>query len=77
MKPQTEKVFRFMREHGKITSLDAYELLGCHRLAARIFEIREAGYSVKKETKTAKNRFNEVVSFTEYTLTDQQEEIKC
>jgi hypothetical protein len=71
MKPQTEKVLRFMQQHGSVTSLDAFELLGCHRLAARIFEIREAGYPVKKESKTGKNRFGETVCYTEYTLQEE------
>lgn len=57
-----------MQEHGSVTSLDAFELLGCHRLAARIFEIREEGYNVKKESKTGKNRFGETVCYTEYRL---------
>lgn len=68
MKPQTKKVLQFMQEHGSITSFDAYERLGCHRLAARIHEIREAGYGVKCETKTGKNRFGETVCFTNYSL---------
>lgn len=57
-----------MQDHGSITSFDAYELLGCHRLAARIHEIREEGYDVKGETKTGKNRFGETVCFTNYSL---------
>lgn len=60
-----------MREHGSVTSLDAYELLGCHRLAARIFEIRKEGYEVKKETKTGKNRHGEPVCYTEYRLQEK------
>ena len=60
-----------MREHGSVTSLDAFELLGCHRLAARIFEIQEEGYNVKKETKTGKNRFGQPVCYTEYTLQEE------
>ena len=68
LKPQTRKVLQFMQEHGSITSFDAYERLGCHRLAARIHEIREAGYGVKCETKTGKNRFGEMVCFTNYSL---------
>lgn len=68
MKPQTEKVLKFMQANGGITSLDAFEQLGCHRLAARIFEIQEAGYPVKKENKTGKNRYGQTVNFTQYTL---------
>ena len=64
MKPQTKNVLRFMCEHGSVTSLEAFELLGCHRLAARIFEIQEAGYELKKETKTGKNRFGQPVCYT-------------
>ena len=48
MKPQTKMVLRHLREHGSITSREALRAYGCDRLAARVWEVRQAGYRVEK-----------------------------
>lgn len=56
MKPGTLDVLELLRNRGKagVTSLEALTALGCFRLGARIWELREAGYDVRSETvKTA------------------------
>jgi Helix-turn-helix domain len=37
---QTEQVLDYLRAHGSISSLEAFTELHCHRLAARVKEIR-------------------------------------
>ena len=46
---QEELVLDYLRKHGSITQLDAYEKLGiiCTRLSARIFVLRKAGYDIE------------------------------
>ena len=51
-----------------ITPAEAYEKLGVMRLSARIYDLRNQGYSISMELKTAKNRFGAVVTFAEYRL---------
>lgn len=36
---QCEQILKYVREHGKITPLDALNYIGCFRLGARIPEI--------------------------------------
>lgn len=45
---QEEKVLKFIREHGSITSLQAFRQLGITRLSAKIFNLRER-YAIKDE----------------------------
>ena len=53
---------------GPITPAEAYEKLGVMRLSARIYDLRNQGYPISMELKTAKNRFGAVVTFAEYRL---------
>lgn len=71
MKPQTRRVFDYMKLHGSITPKQAEEDLGCMRLAARIAEIKEEGYPVKAEIVTAKNRHGDKIRFARYTYEQQ------
>lgn len=50
LKPQTRKVLDFLREHpAGITPLMALSEVGTYRLAARVAELRAAGYPVKTD----------------------------
>lgn len=69
---QCDRILRHLREIGPITQADAYREYGCQRLAARIADLREQGYPIRKETKTSKNRYNESVSFAEYHLEEEK-----
>lgn len=42
---QRDKIVEFMKEHDGITQKDAITF-GCYRLAARIFDLRKAGYII-------------------------------
>lgn len=47
---QEELILRYLREHGSMTQLDAYEhLYGtvCTRLSGRILDLRRAGYDIE------------------------------
>lgn len=66
MKPQTQMVLDYIREHGSITPREAEDEIGCMRLAARIAEIRGEGHAIRKEIVTRKNRYGEKVRFARY-----------
>ena len=68
---QCERILRHLQEVGPITQADAYREYGCQRLAARIADLRKKGNKIRKETKTAKNRYDESVSFAEYHLEEE------
>lgn len=65
---QCELVLEYMRKHGSITSRQAVNELGVHRLAARISDLRRRGYFIRRIMVTAKNRYGKRVSFAEYRL---------
>lgn len=44
------------------------------RLAARIGELKEAGYAIGKRTKLGKNRYGKPVSYAEYYLEGNDEQ---
>ncbi len=60
MKPQTIKVLRALQERP-LTPLEALRDLGVGRLAARVQELREAGYPVVTERVAVPTRDGEAV----------------
>ena len=73
MTPQREQVLKYMEDFGSITPLQAVADLGIYRLAARISDLKKAGYKITKRMMKAKNRYGKTVRFAEYRL----EEEKC
>lgn len=65
---QTQQILNYMQEHGYITSMDAFTKLKCTRLAARISELRQAGYGIKTYRINKKFADGEVRSYAAYTL---------
>lgn len=49
MDKQSRDVLRLLRQHKKagITALEAMISLNCYRLAARIYDLRAAGYTIE------------------------------
>ena len=67
-KTQSERVLAYMKEFGSITQFEAFQDLGCSRLAARISDLKEQGIPIKSEMITVKNRFGENCSVKQYSL---------
>ena len=65
---QCDKVLRHLRDHGYSTSLEAINEYGILRLAARIGELREKGIPIASMWTTGKNRYEEPVNYSVYTL---------
>ena len=63
-----ERVLDYLHQNGSITSLDAFREIGCTRLSAVIFNLKEDGYEFSTEFETKKNRWGDKVSFARYTL---------
>lgn len=43
------KVSLYLEKHGSITPIEALTVLGVHRLAPRIMELRRSGFPIKTE----------------------------
>ena len=49
LQTQNSRILKALQAGDKLTPLAALKRFGSFRLGARIFEIREAGYNVKRE----------------------------
>ena len=65
---QKMKVLRFLQDDGSITPLDALREFGILRLAARIWELRKAGYNIIKVMEKSVNRYGDTVRYARYSL---------
>ena len=68
---QAEMILDYLQTHQTITQAEAVRLFGCYRLSARIYEIREMGFDIRKTTQEAVNRFGDKVRFAGYWLNDK------
>jgi predicted ArsR family transcriptional regulator len=64
---QKQEILVHLKKHGEITPLDALKEFGCFRLAARIHELRKAGYKITN--KTEKNILGKTI--TSYVLSEE------
>ena len=53
---QTQRILRYMEEHGSISQKEAIEL-GCYRLSARIHDLKREGHSITMERKGFRNEY--------------------
>lgn len=65
---QNEKILWYLNEYGRITTLSAFNDLGCTRLSARIKDLRDDGHEITTKIIEAKNRFGEKCRVAEYRL---------
>ena len=67
-----ERVLRYLREEGSITSWRAIAEFGLTRLSSTIHRLRKSGYPIETEMATGKNRYNETIVYAKYTLHEQK-----
>lgn len=65
---QCELVLRHLKNNGSITTYEAFTEYGITRLASRICDLKQDGYSIRKTFETEKNRYGEAVTFCRYSL---------
>ncbi len=66
---QAKMILSYMQEGNRITPLEAIELFGCTRLAARISDIeKKLGRAPQRESVQVKNRHGKLVRVTQYWL---------
>lgn len=68
IKSQTEAIKRHLIRRKKISSWKAFELYGCTRLSAHIYNLRKEGWAIRSFKITKKNRYGNPVNFVEYHL---------
>ncbi len=70
---QCERLLAHLEHYGRIDPLQAWAELGIYRLGARCWDLKQAGYPVKKRMIVVGNRFGEDCHVAEYYL-DQGEQ---
>ena len=70
---QKQRIIRHLKDKGSITALQAMKEYGIMRLTSRICELKDEGYNIKSEFVSSKNRYNESVSYSKYTLANKIE----
>ena len=63
---QVERVLDYLQAGKKLTCLNAFNELGITQVAARIYELKEAGHNVLSRRIKVTNRYNEKCSVSEY-----------
>lgn len=66
MKGSKVRILEHFAKHGTLTSMEAFQLYGITRLAARISELREKGYDIRTVMVESTNRYDETVRFANY-----------
>lgn len=70
---QCNKIVDYMNCHGSITQAEAASSIGCYRLAARIFDLKEKGYSINKIMCVKKNDEGNTVQFAKYSIIKEED----
>ena len=65
---QKQRIIRHLKDKGSITALEAMKEYGIMRLTSRVCELKDEGYNIRSEFVSSKNRYNESVSFSKYSL---------
>lgn len=69
---QCEKVLRHLKDHGSITSFEAFNEYGILRLASRINDLRAQGIAIVSEMASGKNRYGETTHYSIYRLAEKE-----
>ena len=71
---QTKLVLQHLKEHGSITSYEAFKLYGVTRLSAKIYELRHKnGYSISSSLETVNTRLGHHATIAVYKLEKERE----
>ena len=64
----SEMILVYIEQHGSITPMEAIEELGCMRLGARIYDLKQHGYSIVAEREDGLNRRGEKCHWARYRM---------
>ncbi len=53
---QTQKIYEYLKTGKRLTAIEALKMFGCFRLAARIADLRNQGYTIWTDYVTVNNK---------------------
>lgn len=65
---QNEMILDYLNKYGSITQKEAMDHLGCYRLGARIYDLKQRGHKFGRIMETGVNRFGENETHARYML---------
>lgn len=69
---QKERIVKYIKKFGSITSKQAYDDLGVTQLGARMDQLKKEGCLFKTEWEHGKNRFGEMTTYKRYFLVEAE-----
>ena len=63
---QADRLLAYLKKNRVVEPMSAWQELGIYRLAARVYELRQAGHNIVKNTKSVTNRFGEKCNIAVY-----------
>ena len=69
--PQSDRIIKYMREHGSITQKEAV-YLGCLRLSARIYDLKSKGYKIVTDRVKVKSTDGSIAMIGCYRLIEEE-----
>lgn len=67
---QTKRIREWLKSGKTLTSIQAYDMWGCTRLASRIYFLRSKGMMIETKMVRGKNRFGATCEYAEYFLSN-------
>lgn len=61
-----ERIVSYCKEHGSITQMEATLHLGCTRLGARVWDLKQRGYTVTDIWEEKPDRFGDMSRYKRY-----------
>ena len=68
LKGQQAAVLNYIKQHGSITSMEAFEHLGVTRLSAVVYNLKNKGYDIVSEPEQVKTRYGATATISRYSL---------
>lgn len=72
MKGHKERLLKYLKENGKITTMEAIQKLRNTRLSEYIRQLRKDGYKIVNVPKTGINVFGEKCHYDEFVLQEEK-----
>lgn len=69
---QRSLILSYMKEHGSITTYEAFMELGITKLTTRISELRRGGFLIRERSESGVNRYGKPVTYNRYWLEEKQ-----
>lgn len=72
---QHDRILRYMKDFGSITTLSAFTDLGITKLTTRISEMRRLGFTIEGTPETVENRYGDKCHINRYRLIAEPEQL--